>query len=147
MVGELLRRQQELQLMLTKKDKEIQDFRDQGHKVSRSKGKAEEVILHWGLKWFTGRQVLSELFTCDNPYPFQTQIHMLLLLLFFGWIEYLETTTFSPKTFEAEMCSSVAFEESARLDVQVFSNPTCQSLYNDVTRMRTLAAERKGTVC
>lgn len=36
MVGELVRRQQELYALLSKKDKEILDYKDQGYKVTRS---------------------------------------------------------------------------------------------------------------
>ena len=36
MVGELSRRQKELQEILSRKDKEIKDYRDQGYRVSRS---------------------------------------------------------------------------------------------------------------
>ena len=47
MVGELQRRQLELNKLLIKKDKEIQDYKDQGTLVSRSKSSTSGRIGIW----------------------------------------------------------------------------------------------------
>ena len=57
---------------------------------------------------------------------------------------YLETTHFVRSSFESEMLSSPAFEESAECGLQAFLSPACRQLYQDITARRKWSADRKG---